>query len=350
MNSKRLFSKIARACLGGLVFAAIVNGTLAEAADRKPLNPMVKLKVGAISVLSDAGLLIGIERGYFKQEGLSIEIIGFKSGPQIIPPLATGEVQVSGLSVSPAFFNAVQRNIAMRIVADKGQVFKGAGWAAIVIRKDIAGKIKDFKDLKGLKIAVPAKGVSTFTQLGAALKLGGLTPKDVDIVQLSFPNMIAALANKAVDAAMLIEPFVALASVKKVGVRWKGVDEFYSHKGQNGVVVYSEKFAKEQPEAAKRWMIAYLRGVRDYIDSQKPGGDKEAVINILAKYTPVKNRKLYKRMAPIGFNPNGRVDANSVKADQDWFLKLGIQKKAVDLKIAIDNQYVDHAVSILGKR
>lgn len=348
MKSKQFFSKLARTCLSGLVFAAMVSA--APAADRKPLNPVVKLKVGAISVLSDAGLLIGIERGYFKQEGLEIEIIGFKSGPQIIPPLATGEVQVSGLSVSPSFFNAVQRNIAMRIVADKGQVFKGAGWAALVIRKDIADKIKDFKDLKGLKIAVPAKGVSTFTQLGTALKLGGLTVDDVDIVQLGFPNMIAALTNKGVDAAMLIEPFVALASVKKVGVRWKGVDEFFPHTGQNGVVVYSEKFVKDQPEAAKRWMIAYLRGVRDYIDSQKPGGDKEAVIDILTKYTPVKNRKLYKRMAPIGFNPNGRVDVNSVKADQDWYMELGIQKTAVDLNIAIDNQYVDYAVSQLGKK
>lgn len=332
----------------GFAFALIL-GPIAgvSAAERKPLDPMVKVKTGSLNILSDAGLLIAMDKGYFKDEGIENELVGFKAGPQIIPMLATGEVQVSGLSVSPAFFNAVRRDIDMKIVADKGQVSKGAGWAALVIRPDLTSKIKSFKDLKGLKIAVPSRGVSTSTQLGKALQLGGLKPEDIQFVELGFPDMVVALTNKAVDAAMLVEPFVTLASQKKIGVRWKGVDEFLGYTGQNGVIVYSERFMEKQPEVAKRWMVAYLRGVRYYLKALKGGPNREEVIKILIKHTPVKGRRLYDKMAPIGFDIDARVNADSIKADQDWFVKIGLLKQSADLDKVIDNQFVDYAASQL---
>jgi len=66
---------------------------------------------------------------------------------------------------------------------------------------------------------------------------------------------------------MLIEPFVALVVGRNVAVRWKGVEDFYPFNAQNGVVLFAETFARQQPEAGKRWMIAYLKGVRAYRDA-----------------------------------------------------------------------------------
>jgi NitT/TauT family transport system substrate-binding protein len=237
----------------------------------------------------------------------------------------------------------------MKIVADKGQVTKGHGWAAIMVRKDLAGDIKDFKDLKGRKIGLPSKGVSVYTQLGRALSLGGLTIDDADIIQVGFANMIPALTNKAIDVAMLIEPFTTLVAQRGLAVRWKGIDEYYPFKAQNGVVMYGENFTKEQPDAAKRWMIAYLRGVRAYEDAVSKGIDRDAVFGILAKHTAVKNIKLYSKMRPIYFDPNGRVEVRSLELDQDWFLKLGLQLKRADLSKLIDYQYIDYAAAQLKK-
>jgi NitT/TauT family transport system substrate-binding protein len=162
--------------------------------------------------------------------------------------------------------------------------------------------------------------------------------------------MMAALSNKAIDAAMLIEPFVTLVAANNVAVRWKGVEEFYPFKAQNGVVIYAEKFMKEQPEAARRWMVAYLRGARAYTDALSGGADGAAVNGILAKYTAVKNPALYAKMQPIDFDPNGRLELRSLELDQDWFLKLGLQLQRADLSKVIDYQYVDYAVGHLPKR
>ncbi len=326
--------------------AAAQSGTGTPA----PLDPPVALKVGVIGALSDAGIYIAYEKGYFKEEGLDVELFGYKAAPQILPSLATGQVQVSGSATTPALYNAARRGIALKVVADKGQVSKGFGWAALAIRSDLVGQIKDFKDLKGRKIAVPGKGVSSAMELGKALELGGVAPTDVELLELGLPDMVAGLANKAIDGATLLEPFVAIAVAKHVAVRWKGMEDFLPFKGQNGIIIYSEQFAKQHPEAAKRWMLAYLRATRAYTDAVVKGTDRDSINAILMKHTSVQDPALYAKMQPTGFDPNGKLELTSLEADQDWFMKLGLQTERADLSKVIDYQYVDYAVSRLGQR
>jgi NitT/TauT family transport system substrate-binding protein len=333
-----------------MVALLLTGSALTQGLQRAPLNPRIAIKTGAVGALSDAGIFIAAEKGFFRDEGLDVELISYKVGPQIIPSLATGQIQVSGTSVSPSLFNALHRGVDLRLVADKGQVSRGFGWAAIAVRSDLAATIKDYKDLRGRKIGLPAKAVSLYTQLEKALEAGGLGPNDVDLVEIGFPDMTAALANKVIDAAMLIEPFVALVVGRKVAVRWKGVEDFYPFNAQNGVVLFGETFAKQQPEAGKRWMIAYLKGVRAYRDAVSDGIEREAIYGILARSTDVRDATLYPRMQPIDFDPNGHVEARSLELDQDWFLKLGLQRERADLAKMIDYQYVDYAAKQLEKR
>jgi len=342
--------RFASTAFAGCLSAALLIGATAASAQTAPLNSRVALKVGAIGAVSDAGIFIAQEKGYFRDEGLDVEIVGFKAAPQILPAIATGEVQVSGSAVTPALFNAFARGITMKLVADKGQVAQGFGFAAIVIRSDLADTVRDFKDLKGRKFAVMGKGVSSTTQLGKALERGGIEPNEVELIELGLPEMVAALGNKAIDGATLLEPFITFATARNVGVRWKGMEDFLPFTGQNGVIIYSQQFTQEQPEAAKRWMAAYLKGTRAYLDAVTKGTDRDGINAILAKHTAVKDLALLAKIAPTGFDPNGRMEIKSLEADQDWFLKLGLQQGRADLGKVIDYQYVDYAVARLGKR
>jgi NitT/TauT family transport system substrate-binding protein len=342
--------RFASTAFAGCLSAALLIGATAASAQTAPLNSRVALKVGAIGAVSDAGIFIAQEKGYFRDEGLDVEIVGFKAAPQILPAIATGEVQVSGSAVTPALFNAFARGITMKLVADKGQVAQGFGFAAIVIRSDLADTVRDFKDLKGRKFAVMGKGVSSTTQLGKALERGGIEPNEVELIELGLPEMVAALGNKAIDGATLLEPFITFATARNVGIRWKGMEDFLPFTGQNGVIIYSQQFTQEQPEAAKRWMAAYLQGTRAYLDAVTKGADRDGINAILAKHTAVKDLALLAKIAPTGFDPNGRMEIKSLEADQDWFLKLGLQQSRADLGKVMDYQYVDYAVARLGKR
>ena len=294
--------------------SALSIAATAASAQTAPLNPRVALKVGAIGAVSDAGIFIAQEKGYFRDEGLDVEIVGFKAAPQILPAIATGEVQVSGSAVTPALFNAFARGITMKLVADKGQVAQGFGFAAIVIRSDLADTVRDFKDLKGRKFAVMGKGVSSTTQLGKALERGGIEPNEVELIELGLPEMVAALGNKAIDGATLLEPFITFATARNVGIRWKGMEDFLPFTGQNGVIIYSQQFTQEQPEAAKRWMAAYLKGTRAYLDAVTKGTDRDGINAILAKHTAVKDLALLAKIAPTGFDPNGRMEIKSSRS------------------------------------
>jgi NitT/TauT family transport system substrate-binding protein len=342
--------RFASTALAAGLSAALLIAATAASAQTAPLNSRVALKVGAIGAVSDAGIFIAQEKGYFRDEGLDVEIVGFKAAPQILPAIATGEVQVSGSAVTPALFNAFARGITMKLVADKGQVAQGFGFAAIVIRSDLADTVRDFKDLKGRKFAVMGKGVSSTTQLGKALERGGIEPNEVELIELGLPEMVAALGNKAIDGATLLEPFITFATARNVGFRWKGMEDFLPFTGQNGVIIYSQQFTQEQPEAAKRWMAAYLQGTRAYLDAVTKGADRDGINAILAKHTAVKDLALLAKIAPTGFDPNGRMEIKSLEADQDWFLKLGLQQSRADLGKVMDYQYVDYAVARLGKR
>jgi NitT/TauT family transport system substrate-binding protein len=113
--------------------------------------------------------------------------------------------------------------------------------------------------------------------------------------------------------------------------------------------LYSQKFAKDNPDAGKRWMVEYLRGVRDYTDASTKGTDREAVINFLIKNTSLKDRALYDELNWTSVDPNGTISLANLGEMQDWFANQGLLTSGkVDLQQVVDTQFVDYALKELG--
>ena len=311
---------------------------------------MVKVKGGSQVSGSEVALFLAKEKGYFKEQGIEVENVRFASASEVVPALATGQLDVGGVGVNAATLNAVGRDAGIKLVADKGSDQPGRGWMALVVRKDLADQIKDYKDLKGRTIGMtpPLNATANSVDVDKALKKGGLTYADVKVVNLSFPDMAAALSNKGIDVAMLNEPFVASAVEQGLGVRWKSADEIYPGH-QVSTIAYSSSFIKDKPDAARRFMVAYVKGARDYNTVYDKGLDKTEILSVVANYTNVKNPKSLEKAAPVGINPDGYVNVDSVAEDQEWFLAKGKIKEKVDLNVLIDNSYADYAVQKIGK-
>ena len=185
------------------LFAALITLGFASGASAAD-----KVKVATARTISDAGLYMAAFQDWFKDEGIELELIAFDSSTKMIAPLGVGDLDVGGGTVSAGLYNAVSRGIKIRIVADKGSIKPGYAFGALVVRKDHveSGRYKDYKDLKGFKVAVIGHGTSNSSALNEALKRGGHKFEDAESVELAFPQMIAALRNKAIDAAMMTEP------------------------------------------------------------------------------------------------------------------------------------------------
>ncbi|MCX7781827.1 MAG: ABC transporter substrate-binding protein [Negativicutes bacterium] len=321
----------------------------AWAPDLAPLPQETVVKVGMKQVVSDAGILIGMAKGYYKDLGIKIESVQFNSGQEMINQLASGQLDVAAAVTTSGLMNAMSRDIPVKIVADKGVNVPGKGYYRLVIRKDLVNEIKDYKDLRGRKIAVVGTASMDEIYLVRCLQKGGLTLKDIDEqVIRAFPDMLVALSNKSIDAAMVIEPFVTQGIAKGIIDPWKDPQD-YDPDAQIAILVYGTSMTK-RPDVANRFMTAYLKSMRDYNDAFFKNVDKKEIIDVLTKYSVVKDTALYETMYPVGLNPDGYVRVKGIKADLDWY-KANNLLKSPDIKVedTVDNQYVDFAIKILGK-
>lgn len=289
-------------------------------------------------------MAIAQEKGYFKDEGLEVEFVNFRTGADMIAPLGTGELDAGSGAINAALFNAIARGLPLRLVAEPSNVERDG----LVVRADLANQIKDFKDLKGRKVALSSIASSVGIALDAALKKGGLTMKDAEITEMGFPDMLVAFNNRAIELSNLTEPSATQGLDQGLVVRWKTYSEIEPNK-QVGAIMYSAKFAKENSEAANRFMAAVMRAGRDYYQFLGTGKGKDEIVAAAIKNTTLKDAKIYDKMQWPGINPDLTLRAESIRADLDWYMKNDFVKTAPPMDQAIDSTFVDYAVQRLGK-
>jgi NitT/TauT family transport system substrate-binding protein len=311
------------------------------------------ITVGVTSSTSDAPIFIADKKGYFRDEGLDVKVVNFRSAADMVAPLGAGQIEAGAGSASAGLYNAVARGIKIKIVADKASSAPGYGATKILVRKDHveSGRYRQLKDLKGMKFAMNAPGVSNTSTLNTLLKSAGLQYADVETVDMPLPDHVAALKNKSVDASASVEPGPALAVRNGDAVVIKSDDEILPNH-QIAVLLYSEDFAAKQPAAARAFMRAYIRAVRFYngalTSGRLDGPNADEVIAILADATPIKSREIYKLITPTGMNPDGRVNKESLAYDLAFYAEQGLVKGAVNLDDAVDGSFVDAALKELG--
>ena len=311
---------------------------------------LLKVPVGISPVMSSAAMFIAKEKGYFEEHGLDVVINPFKaSGAKMVPFLARGQLFVAGGNINAGMYNAIAADIPIKIVSDKGTVTPDHGYLSLIVRKDHvqSGRYKRFKDLKGMTMAVTAKGVSQEIVTEMYLKQAGLSLSDIKLTTLAYQDMNIALANKSIDATVQIEPFVAAAVQQDIAVRVVGNDEVYPNQ-QSAAIFYSPVFMEQHPEQAKGFMVAYVKALRDYNDAFEKNINKDEIIDILTKYTRIKDAGIYQRVVPVGLSPDGSVNVQSLKDDARWYYERGYVKQTPDLDAIVDLSYAKHAVKVLG--
>jgi NitT/TauT family transport system substrate-binding protein len=312
------------------------------------------IRVASAGIASDIGFFLAHKKGYFRAEGLEVELTTLNNSPQMIAPLGMGQLDVGAGTVAASLYNAVSRNIAIRAVADKGSMRPGYGFSGLLVRKDLveSGRFRSFKDLKGMKIAVGTFGSANASAVNEALKRGSLTWADASMVALTFPQHLAAYANKAIDASMTNEPTASEAVKEGLAVRIAGNDEIYPNQ-QTAVVLYADTFTRARPRLALKFMRAYVKAVREYNDALKDGklagANADEVINVLTEYTFIKDPKIHREITPAAIDPDGRMSLEGLRNDLQFFKEQKlIDDPGVTVERIIDTSFVTAAVNELG--
>jgi NitT/TauT family transport system substrate-binding protein len=299
--------------------------------------------------LADAALYIALERGYFAEEALALELADVNGPDRLFPALTSGQVVASTAGLSAAIFNGLGRGLPIKIVAPLATNAPGASGSFVMVRTDLFedGAIAGYADFRGRRVAKPGNGDSADYVLGLILERGGLHQEEVDVTVLGSAEAIPALANKVIDAAIFSEPNSTIAENLGVAVKWRSCGDI-SPGLQAGVVLFASAFVSSQADVGRRWMAAYLRGVRDYYAALRRPGGRQELAPLLARHTAVRDLSLYDRMDFVGYDPNLQLNEASLAEQLAWHTREGLVTVPVDLQQAVDRSFVQYALERLG--
>src|SRR5262249_26731369 len=155
---------------------------------------------------------------------------------------------------------------------------------------------------------------------------------------MTFADLPQAVANKSVDFALGVEPFIALGEAQNIWVRWKSPTEIYPG-AQIAALLYGPTMNEAGKDVGNRFMVAYTKGLRDYYEAFGPAHKgRPEIVSILVNNTAVKQPALYDQMAWNYLNPNCSVNLKTLPADLEWYVAKGLVPP-VDVNQVVDNSY-----------
>jgi NitT/TauT family transport system substrate-binding protein len=323
-----------------LLLASGLAGTAAQA--QSPAT----ITIGVVPSLPSAPTYLAIERGYFRDMGVDAKLEIIDSAAKAIPLLASNRMQIVEGGLAVGFFNALAQGLPISLALERGS---SPVYQRILVRPDLKDEIKTIRDLKGRSVSLVAPGSIVVYQLGKVLESAGLTLNDVDVKYMPFPSMGAALANKAIDTALIVSPFSDLVIEKGLGLPWIDADEIIRPTpfALLGYMINTD-WAEKNRDTAGRIMIALARGARDYCQAYHHGPQRAEVVDVLLKYDHSIDRALLERIPWQARDPNGGFNMASVLDIQNWFFTHGMIEKVAPADRIVDTSYAAEVAKALG--
>jgi NitT/TauT family transport system substrate-binding protein len=304
----------------------------------------IKLRTVHMPYIASSPLLIAEEEGYFTEQGLQIEYVRMPDAVVGLPALIKGDLDVIPDVIYPSYLNAIARGAKIRIVADRGYLAStGCPSPAILVRRTLVeeGKLSRVSQLKGKRVAM-TQGSSVLGYLmEKVLSQDNLTLTDIETVFLQMPARLDAFARGSIDVTLGSEPWVTQILQAGHAVIWKPVNQIVPD-FQWAFLIYGPTLLENNPEAGKRFMIAYLKAVRQYNQ-----GKTKRNLEIIAKHTGLDLELLQKCCWPT-FRNDGQINIDSILDFQSWALKKGFLDKVILPDQFWDPSFVEHAHKVLN--
>jgi NitT/TauT family transport system substrate-binding protein len=172
----------------------------------------VIIGVGGQTLLTYLPTTLADQLGYYKEQGLDVELQDLQGGSKALTAMLGGSTQVT----SGYYEHTIQmqaKNQSIKAFADMGL---SSGLALVVAPKN-EGTIKSIADLKGKNVGVTAPGSSTDMFVKFLLSKNGFQPTDASVSAIGAgSSAVAAVQNNQVDAAVMLEPDISVLA-KQLG-------------------------------------------------------------------------------------------------------------------------------------
>jgi len=286
-----------------------------------------KLRLGYLrSDLHHLAAWVGIEKGFFRDEGLEVETAGiFNAGAEEMSAFASKGIDVGYLGMAPSV-----TGVANHAASVKAEALANAEGSAIVVRTD--SPVRQVKELAGKTVAIPGYASVQDFLLHRALEAAGLQAGAVKIIVVKPPEMITALESSQIDAFIAWEPHATKAVTKGVGrvllpssQIWKG--------HPCCVVAFEGSVARDRPAVVQSFLRAHAKATAFILANQ------DEAVRIGVQYTGMDEKTVRAAFGNITYR--SELERAPVREYASYLASLGYIKETDPDAILRD--YIDPA-------
>lgn len=218
---------------------------------------LTKLTVYHITTLDSTPLYLGVEEGFFEDEGLDVEVKIAESGSAIIPSVVNGESPIGYANVV-SDLAAIDQGLDIRFVSNCCGVagVDEESTSNVFVLPD--SDIQSAEDLAGKTIAVNSTKNLGDVTIPEALENKGIDPSGIEYIPMNYSDMSAALERGDVDAIWMVEPFQTIAEDNGYRPVLANFAEAFPN-STLGYYITSADFAEENPEVVASFQRAMSR-------------------------------------------------------------------------------------------
>lgn len=296
-----------------LVLLALATPVLAQGAHAALEKPNVAIAVGGKSAMIYLPLTIAERLGYFRDEGLSVEISDFNGGSKALQAVIGGSADVvAGVYEHTVRMQASGQHLAAFVALGSSMQL------ALAVATSEADRIRSPGDLKGLKIGVSAPGSTTHMMVERILAGAQLSGQDVSIIGVGLSSTaVAAIVSRQIDAICTAEATASLMEHRGlvkvlVDARTRaGTEKVFGGPVPTSVLYAQASFLRNNPNTAQALANALIRAGR-WLEHATP----EEVANTVPEAFLAGDRATYVQAfekVRDGYSANGMISAEGAQ-------------------------------------
>lgn len=240
-------------------------------------------------IVDSAPLYLGLDKGFFEEEGLSLKIETAAGGAAVIPGVIAGTFEFGRGNLLSTMV-AMDKGLDLQCITNANSTAGNPDFGAVVVQED--SPIKTMADLPGNTVSVNTLSNIGDTTIRSIVEEAGGDPDGIDFVEVGFPEAPAALANGQVDAAWILDPFLADAVNHGGRVLSYNFSDFHPDLDISCVFATGE-MVENDPELVARFQRAMNKSL-EY--SQNNPDD---VRQIVSTYTEIDPSALSEMVLPV---------------------------------------------------
>ena len=316
------------AVVGMLVALALVGAHPARAAALSctPGQDLVPLRINVGRAAAYAPIMVALDKGFYKQAGLSVQTANVTTGPQVIAAILGGSLDAGG-TIALNLYPAIMQGAPLKIIT----VYAGGGDRYALVAGKNSG-ITRLVDIAGKRVG-DEQGSGSHRTYDAILKAEGIQPRAVKMVPLNSPDMPAALGVEQVDAVITYEPFVSRMEAEGTGKVIARAAKYVG--GAWAVIVAHANYVRDCPEGLRRFVPAHFRAMQFL--RQRP----EESVEIISKYLPAVAPEVIRvTLKYFEFDPRlTESQLQSMRQDGEFLVKLGKIKQQPNYAEVFDTAF-----------